>query len=300
MESAFSLLSLVPPAIARNSSPVHRPMCFTVATFYKFVPLPDAAELRGAIEQLCHQQETKGTILLALEGINGTIAGSAPAIAQVLAFLRSDSRLADLEHKQSFTEALPFQRLKVKLKPEIVTMGVPQVSPIDRVGTPVDPRDWNALISDPEVLVIDTRKSVEIKVGTFKGAHNPSVDSFRSFPDYVRHLDPAKHTKIAMFCTGGIRCEKASAYMLSQGFQQVYQLKGGILKYLEDIPPEQSLWQGECFVFDQRVALDHQLESGTHTLCDRCGHPLSEGDRQSPLYEAGVGCPFCRDAQPSE
>jgi UPF0176 protein len=275
-------------------------MRFTVATFYKFVSLPDADHLRRAIEQICQQQEIKGTVLLAQEGINGTIAGSATAVDQILAFLRSDSRLADLQHKQSLAETLPFQRLKVKLKPEIVTMGLPQVSPTDRVGTAVDPQDWNALISDPDVLVIDTRKPVEIKVGTFKGAHNPSVDSFREFPDYVRQLDPTKHTKIAMFCTGGIRCEKASAYMLSQGFQQVYQLKGGILKYLEDIPPQQSLWQGECFVFDQRVALDHQLASGTHTLCDRCGHPLSESDRQSPLYEAEIGCPFCCDAQPSE
>ncbi|NJN85769.1 MAG: rhodanese-related sulfurtransferase [Leptolyngbyaceae cyanobacterium SL_7_1] len=275
-------------------------MCFTVATFYKFIPLPDAAELRGAIEQICQQENIKGTILLASEGINGTIAGSATAIEQVLTFLRGDSRLADLEYKRSLTDTLPFNRLKVKLKPEIVTMGIPQVSPIDRVGTPVDPSDWNALISDPNVLVIDTRKPAEIKVGTFKGAHNPRINSFRDFPDYVRQLDPAKHSKIAMFCTGGIRCEKASAYMLNQGFQEVYQLKGGILKYLEEIPPEQSLWQGECFVFDQRVALDHQLESGTHRLCNACGHPLSESDRQSPLYQAGVGCPFCADARLSE
>lgn len=268
-------------------------MSFTVATFYKFIHLPDAAQLRPLIEQVCQQQRIKGTILLAPEGINGTIAGTAAAIDQVFAVLQTDSRLADLEPKVSFAETMPFARLKVKLKQEIVTLGIPEISPVEQVGTYVEPKDWNALICNPDILVIDTRKQLEVDIGTFAGATNPRIRSFRQFPEYVRQLNPAEHEKVAMFCTGGIRCEKASAYLLSQGFQEVYQLKGGILKYLEEIPAEQSLWQGECFVFDERIALDHTLEPASYEMCQHCGHPLPKDDRQSLGAVEGVACPFC-------
>ncbi|HCF26633.1 MAG TPA: hypothetical protein DEV81_05370, partial [Cyanobacteria bacterium UBA11049] len=220
-----------------------------VATFYKFVKLPDFAQKQQPILSLCQAQAVKGTILLAAEGINGTIAASRDSIDAVLSFLRSDPRLADLEHKESYADSPPFERLKVRLKQEIVTIGLPQVDPNEQVGTYVSPKDWNALISDPEVTVIDTRNDYEVSIGSFIGAQNPQTESFRQFPDYIRqNLDPTKHKKVAMFCTGGIRCEKASAFMLSQGFQEVYHLKGGILKYLEEVPEQESLWQGECFV----------------------------------------------------
>lgn len=271
-------------------------MTFVVATFYKFVRLPDAAELRHKLLDFCTNQNIRGTILLAEEGINSTIAGSRQAIDQVLAYLRSDARLADLEHKESFAETMPFDRMKVRLKKEIVTLGVPEVDPNAQVGTYVEPKDWNALISDPEVVVIDTRNQYEVSIGSFKRAKDPQTASFRQFPDYVQQqLDPAKHQKVAMFCTGGIRCEKASSFMLSQGFQQVYHLKGGILKYLEEVPPEESLWQGECFVFDQRVAVQHGLELGNHEMCLSCGHPITDEDKTSPKYELGISCPFCFD-----
>jgi UPF0176 protein len=217
-----------------------------VAAMYKFVNLPDCNELQTALLSLCQSQNIKGTILLAQEGINGTIAGSRQQIDAVLAFLRNDSRFADIEHKESYTEIPPFERLKIKLKPEIVTLGLPEVNPNEQVGTYVKPEDWNELISNPEVTVIDTRNDYEVTIGTFKGAENPQTQIFRDFPEYVqKHLDTNKHKKVAMFCTGGIRCEKASSYLLSQGFAEVYHLQGGILKYLEEIPPEESLWEGE-------------------------------------------------------
>jgi UPF0176 protein len=274
-------------------------MSLVVATFYKFVSLPDCVDQRSRLLQFCQSYSLRGTILLAQEGINGTIAGSRQAIDAVLAYLRSDQRLADLEHRESSAAELPFDRLKVKVKSEIVTLGLPEVDPSRQVGTYVDPKDWNALITDPDVLVVDTRNAYEISIGTFRGAQNPQTRSFREFPGYVQQnlvqqsLDPEPPQKIAMFCTGGIRCEKASAYLLSQGFQQVYHLKGGILKYLEEVPAEDSLWQGECFVFDQRVAIQHGLEVGTHKMCFSCGHPVSEVDQTSPDFEAGVSCPRC-------
>jgi UPF0176 protein len=271
-------------------------MTQVVVTFYKFVRLPDFAEKRDSLLSHCNAQGIKGTILLAAEGINGTIAGSHQAIDSVLSFLRSDPRLVDLEHKESSADSPPFDRMKVRLKKEIVTLGLPEIDPSDRVGTYVSPKDWNELISDPEVTIIDTRNDYEVTIGTFRGAQNPKTASFRQFPDYVRnHLDPTKHRKVALFCTGGIRCEKATSFMMAQGFQEVYHLKGGILKYLEEVPPEESLWQGECFVFDQRVAVREGLAAGTYEMCPSCGHPVSEVDKSSPHYQEDVSCPFCFD-----
>ena len=257
-------------------------MTWVVATLYKFVRLPDFAEKQQPLLSYCQSHGIKGTVLLAEEGINGTIAGSRAAIDAVLSFLRADARFADLEYKESFVESQPFDRLKVRLKAEIVTIGVPEADPNAQVGTYIAPKDWNAVISDPDVTVIDTRNDYEVSIGSFQGAENPQTRSFRQFPEYVRtHLDPAKQKKVALFCTGGIRCEKASALMLAQGFEHVYHLRGGILKYLEEVAPDESLWEGECFVFDQRVAVQHGLEPGTHDLCRSCGHPLSEADKAS-------------------
>jgi UPF0176 protein len=271
-------------------------MTQVVATFYKFVSLSDFLEKQGSWLEYCIKQDVKGTILLAAEGVNGTLVGSRQAIDSVLTFLRSDPRLADLDHKESYTDSSPFDRMKVRLKREIVTLGVPEVDPNHQVGTYVSPEDWNTLLQDPEVIVIDTRNNYEVQIGTFEGAANPQIASFRQFPDYVRHhLDPAKHKKVAMFCTGGIRCEKASSFMLSQGFQEVYHLKGGILKYLEEVPAQESLWQGECFVFDQRIAVKPGLVEGTYDLCRSCGHPISEADKTSIHYQEGISCPYCFD-----
>jgi UPF0176 protein len=276
-------------------------MTQVVATFYKFVKLPDFAQMQAPLLAYCQAQGIRGTILLAAEGINGTIAGCRQAIDSVLSFLRSDPRLIDLEHKESHADSPPFDRLKVRLKKEIVTLGLPEIDPSDRVGTYVSPQEWNALISDPEVTLIDTRNDYEVSIGTFKGAQNPKTASFRQFPDYVRtHLDPTKHKKVAMFCTGGIRCEKATSLMMAQGFQEVYHLQGGILKYLEEVPPEESLWQGECFVFDQRVAVEHGLEAGTHEMCRSCGHPIAESDKTSSHYQEGISCPHCFDSLTEE
>lgn len=276
-------------------------MTQVVATFYKFVRLADFAQQQDVLLSYCREQEIKGTILLAEEGINGTIAGSRSAIDAVLAFLRSDPRLADLEHKESYTDLPPFDRLKVRLKQEIVPLGVPEIDPNDQVGTYVSPEDWNQLISDPDVIVIDTRNEYEVAIGTFKGAQNPQTRAFRQFPDYVRHhLDPNQHKKVAMFCTGGIRCEKASAFMLAQGFQEVYHLQGGILKYLEKVPAENSLWQGECYVFDQRTTVVHGLAAGSYDECRACGHPISKADQASTQYQAGISCPYCFDSLTEE
>lgn len=265
-----------------------------VAALYKFVRLPDYRELRPGLLEFCREQGIKGTLLLAEEGINGTIAGGRAGIDAVLARLRADPRLAELECKESPASEPPFLRMKVKLRREIVTMGVPDIDPRFTVGHYVKPEDWNALISDPGVLLIDTRNHYETAVGTFRNAVIPNTGSFREFPDYVaRSLDPARHKKIAMFCTGGIRCEKASSYLLSRGFAEVYHLRGGILKYLETVPPAESLWQGECFVFDQRVAVNHALEEGSHEQCHACRHPLSAQDRESPQYRPGIACPHC-------
>ena len=269
-------------------------MSYLIATFYKFVTISNLEATRAQILTWCQQREIKGTIILAEEGINGTIAGSSDAIADILTALRSLPGLTDLEHKESTSEKLPFARLKIKIKPEIVTLGLPAVNPTQQVGTYVEPQDWNQIISDPEVVVVDTRNDYEVEIGTFQQAKNPSTESFREFPEYVaQNLDPQQHSKVAMFCTGGIRCEKASSYLLSQGFKEVYHLKGGILKYLENVSPQESLWSGECFVFDERVAVKEGLELGSHELCYACGHPISEADKDSPQYELNISCPHC-------
>jgi UPF0176 protein len=265
-----------------------------VAAFYKFVALNERSQLQKDIIQVCEQAGVKGIILLAPEGINSTIAGTREGMDAVLSFLRQDPRFRDLEHKESYCDHMPFRRLKVRLKKEIITMGLPEVDPTKVVGTYVDPLEWNELISDPEVLVVDTRNDYEVQIGTFVNALDPKTQHFGDFASYVKeHLDPQKHKKIAMCCTGGIRCEKASAFMKMQGFEEVYHLKGGILKYLEQIPQEQSLWQGECFVFDERVAVTHGLGVGSHDLCHGCRRPISAADKTSPLFQPGVSCSRC-------
>ncbi|MGL5944077.1 MAG: rhodanese-related sulfurtransferase [Waterburya sp.] len=271
-------------------------MSYLIVTFYKFVTLSELETKKAEILALCRKNEIQGTIILAKEGINGTIAGKDGAIATVLAHLRTIPGLADLEHKKSTFQKSPFVRLKVKIKSEIVTLGMPEVNPTQQVGTYVAPQDWNQVISNPEVVLIDTRNDYEVEIGSFQGAKNPKTESFREFPEYVaQNLDPTKHPKVAMFCTGGIRCEKASSYLLSQGFKEVYHLKGGILKYLENVSSEDSMWEGECFVFDERVAVKEGLESGSYELCYACGHPISQTEQQSPQYEPHISCPYCYD-----
>lgn len=267
-----------------------------VAALYKFVALPDYRELREPLLDACLNAGVKGTLLLATEGINGTIAGSRLAIDEVLAYLKSDARFNDIDHKESLDSELPFYRMKVKLKKEIVTMGREGIDPKILVGHYVEPQDWNALISDPEVTVIDTRNHYECDIGSFEGAINPQTTTFKEMPAFVdQQLDPAEHKKVAMFCTGGIRCEKSTAYLLEQGFDEVYHLKGGVLKYLEEVPKEQSLWRGECFVFDNRVAVDHDLNVGSYDQCHGCRHPITEAQKNSPHYQRGVCCPLCYD-----
>jgi len=262
-----------------------------VAALYQFKSLPDYKELQPCLKKLCDQHNIKGTLLLAKEGINGTVAGSRASIDALKDFL--ETHFDNLEYKESFAEKMPFYRIKVRLKKEIVTLGVPGIDPTQAVGTYVEAEKWNDLISDPEVLLLDTRNEYEVEIGTFKGALNPETHSFTQFPEYVKKIDKTKHRKVAMFCTGGIRCEKASAYMLSQGFEEVYHLKGGILKYLETVPQEKSLWEGECFVFDGRVAVAHGLALGHYGTCYGCRYPMTKEDTLSPLYERGVSCPRC-------
>lgn len=269
---------------------------YICAALYKFVELNDFADYREPLYQCLVKHEVKGTLLLAREGINGTICGTRENIDAVLAFIRSRAEFADIEHKESPSDTQAFYRTKVKLKKEIVTMGVDWVDPKNIVGTYVDPKDWNQLITDPEVLLIDTRNDYEYAVGTFAGAVNPNTESFREFPEYVKdHLNPEKHKKVAMFCTGGIRCEKSTAYLKSQGFEEVYHLKGGILKYLEEVPAEESTWNGQCFVFDQRVTVGHGLVQGDYDQCYACRMPITEAEKASEHYQKGVSCPHCFD-----
>jgi UPF0176 protein len=269
-----------------------------VAALYKFARMSDCETIRGELADLCLSEGVKGTLLLAREGINGTIAGSDRAIDRVVAFIRALPGLADLDVKYSAAETMPFHRMKVRMKREIVTMGEPQVDPLAGTGHYVPPQDWNALISEPGTIVIDTRNDYEVAVGTFAGAIDPGTASFRDFPAWFRAererlLGSGEQPKVAMFCTGGIRCEKSTAFLKAEGIEEVYHLQGGILKYLETIPADQSLWQGECFVFDERVAVGHGLELGTHELCRACRWPVSPEDRASPLYTSGVSCPAC-------
>ena len=264
-----------------------------VTALYRFARFPDPAALRGPLEQLCRANGVKGTLLLATEGINGTIAGSPNAIDAVLAHVRSLPGCDRLEVKDAVADIMPFHRLKVRVKAEIVTMGV-AVDPLADAGTYVAPADWNALIDDPDTVVIDTRNDYEVKVGSFAGAIDPGTASFRDFPAwFAAHRDELAGKRVAMFCTGGIRCEKATAYLKGQGVDDVFHLEGGILRYLEVVPAAESRWQGECFVFDERVAVGHALAPGTHGLCRGCRMPVSPEDRVSPLYEEGVTCPAC-------
>lgn len=267
-----------------------------VAALYKFVSLTDFAEIKAPLLAVCNENGIKGTLLLAAEGINGTVSGSREGIDALLAWLKNDPRLADLEHKESYTDELPFLRMKVKLKKEIVTIGIPEVSPTKTVGTYVRGKDWDALLDDPDVVVIDTRNEYEYAVGTFENAVNPHTETFREFPEYVRqNLDPKKNKKVAMFCTGGIRCEKASSFMLEEGFEEVFHLEGGILKYLEEVPADEQKWQGECFVFDERVTVDSELNQGKYQMCHACRMPITVEDQQRPEFEAGVSCHHCID-----
>lgn len=265
-----------------------------ICALYKFVALDNYQALRQPLLDVMLQHEVRGTLLLAQEGINGTVAGSRGAIDALLQWLQQDPRLAPLSYKESFSDTVPFYRTKVKLKKEIVTMGVEGIDPRRVVGTYVKPKDWNALISDPDVVLVDTRNDYEVQIGTFKHALNPQTETFREFPAYVaEQLDPAKHKKVAMFCTGGIRCEKSTAYLKQQGFEAVYHLEGGILKYLEEVPEQESLWQGECFVFDERVAVNHALQPGQYDQCHACRMPITEQDKLHAHYQQGVSCHHC-------
>ena len=268
----------------------------TVCALYKFVRLENFEQLKQPFLTIMENNNVKGTLLLAEEGINGTIAGSQTGIDNVLAYLEQDSRLSPISCKVSFNTENPFQRTKVKLKKEIVTMGVEGIDPTLTVGTYVKPKDWNALISDPDVVLVDTRNDYEIEIGTFKGAINPNTETFREFPEYVeKNLDKNKHKKVAMYCTGGIRCEKSTAYLKEQGFEEVYHLEGGILKYLEEVPSTETMWEGECFVFDGRVAVNHDLEQGQYDQCFACRFPLTEDEKESEHYVKGVSCHRCHD-----
>lgn len=277
-------------ATAQNAQPI------VVCAMYKFVTLDDYQALRDPLFDEMTRLGVKGTLLLAKEGINGTIAGTREGIDGVLAWLNSDPRIAGISYKESFEDSNPFYRTKVKLKKEIVTMGVEGIDPKHIVGTYVKPKDWNALISRDDVVLIDTRNDYEYDVGTFEGAVNPNTKTFRELPQFVAdNLDPAKHKKVAMFCTGGIRCEKSTAYLKEQGFDEVYHLEGGILQYLEDVPEEETMWQGECFVFDNRITVNHKLEKGEYDACHACRRPITDEDKTRPEYEQGVSCHQCAD-----
>ncbi|MBH1943792.1 rhodanese-related sulfurtransferase [Erythrobacter sp. YJ-T3-07] len=280
-----------------------QPIC--VAALYRFAPLANYEQLREPLKTLCDDHGIKGTLLLASEGINGTIAGSRSGIERILEYIRSWPDFDGLEVKFSSASTIPFHRMKVRNKQEIVTMGQPGIDPAANAGTYVDPRHWNALIDDPDTIVIDTRNDYEVSIGSFAGSINPMTATFRDFPDWFarereRMLGSGKSPRVAMFCTGGIRCEKASAFLKKEGLDDVYHLKGGILAYLEQVPEEESRWQGECFVFDQRVAVGHALSAGTHDLCFACRRPVSPSGRQSPLYEAGVSCAACHGERDDE
>ena len=269
---------------------------YLTCALYKFVSLPDFAELQAPLQKVMADNNVFGTLLLATEGINGTIAGLPTDVQAVLEWLKQQPLLSGIDQKNSYHSDIPFYRTKVKLKKEIVTMGVEGIDPRQVVGTYVKPSDWNALISDPEVVVVDTRNDYEVEIGTFKNAIDPQTKTFRDFPAWAgENLNKEKHKKVAMFCTGGIRCEKSTAYMKEQGFDEVYHLEGGILKYLEEVPQDQTLWEGECFVFDNRVAVGHDLKRGSYDQCHACRMPITEQEKQSKFYQQGLACHHCHD-----
>ena len=274
-----------------------------VAALYKFVEIDDLLSLQSNLYEICKKNNIMGTILIANEGINGTISGKTNEINQTISLLKSDKRFTNIEIKYSSTDKQPFHRMKVRLKKEIVTIGLPKINPNKKVGTYVKPDDWNDLISDPNVVVIDTRNKYETKIGSFQNALDPETSSFREFPDWVKKFKSSKENankKIAMFCTGGIRCEKASSLMKEEGFEDVYHLQGGILKYLETIDRENSLWNGECFVFDQRVCLTDELEVGSYKMCFACRMPITEEEMQNEKYIEGISCIYCYDKTTKE
>jgi UPF0176 protein len=267
---------------------------YVTCALYKFVALPNYGSIRHPLLKLMTDNQVYGTLLLAAEGINGTISSTREGIDAVLNWLNQQPGLENIDTKESFDTEIPFYRTKVKLKKEIVTMGVEGIDPRQVVGTYVKPQDWNDLISDPEVLVVDTRNDYEVEIGTFKHAVDPKTTSFREFPEWAnKNIDRAKTKKIAMFCTGGIRCEKSTAYMKEQGYEEVYHLEGGILKYLEEVPKDQSLWQGECFVFDNRVAVDQDLKRGSYDQCHACRMPITEQEKTLQTYQEGLSCHHC-------
>lgn len=275
-----------------------------VAALYRFAPVADTAALQARLIALCGE-EVRGTLLVAHEGINGTIAGPHDAIKRVVDGIYAEPGFDRLELKYSGANEMPFYRLKVRIKKEIVTMGLPNLDPVNGVGTYVKPQDWNALISDPDTVIIDTRNDYEFEIGTFQNAIQPNTKTFREFADWFEKEGRAlvtrdKPTKVAMFCTGGIRCEKSTAYLKSEGIQEVHHLEGGILKYLEEIPEPESLWKGECFVFDERVSVGHGLKLGEHTLCRACRMPVSPQGQQSPKFVEGISCDHCWDERGEE
>ncbi|WP_156823486.1 oxygen-dependent tRNA uridine(34) hydroxylase TrhO [Woodsholea maritima] len=274
---------------------------YTVAALYKFTPFANFEAYREPLLAVCEQAQTTGTLLLAHEGINGTIAGPRDGIDAVLDYIRALPGFADLDHKESYAHENPFFRMKVRLKKEIVTMGVADIDPLKSVGTYVEPKDWNELIQSPDVITIDTRNDYEVSIGQFDGAIDPKTTSFREFPDWFKtFMKDRPNARIAMYCTGGIRCEKSTAFVKSLGIDEVYHLKGGILKYLETVPQEESLWKGECFVFDQRVSVGHGLVPGPYDQCHACRHPIDDEMKASPKYVPGVSCPLCYDEQSEE
>jgi UPF0176 protein len=277
----------------------------SVAALYHFTRFEAPEALRAPLAALCRAQGVKGTLLIAREGINGTIAGPDEAIAAIVAHIRALPGCSDLEVKYSRAASMPFHRMKVRIKREIVTMGQPDIDPLASKGRYVRPQDWNALIAQPGTILIDTRNDYEVAVGTFAGAIDPQTARFSDFPAWFRKererlLGQGKPPKVAMFCTGGIRCEKSTAFLKAEGVDEVYHLQGGILKYLEEVPPEHSQWQGECFVFDQRVTVGHGLAPGSYGLCHACRRPVSAADCAAPLYEEGVSCPACHTERSDE
>jgi len=271
-----------------------------VAALYQFTRFDDCAAIRQTLAEACGARAVKGTLLIAPEGINGTIAGSDEGIGEILAIIRALPGCAGIDVKESRAPALPFHRMKVRLKREIVTMGQPDIDPL-ATGDYIAPQDWNALIADPDTVLIDTRNDYEVSLGTFTGALDPHTKSFREFPGWFRaHRDELAGKKVAMFCTGGIRCEKSTAFLKAEGIDQVYHLKGGILAYLEQVPEAESRWKGDCFVFDERVSVTHGLAPGDYELCRACRMPVGAAEKASPLYAEGVACPACHAERSDE